>query len=81
MLSVHLVLSVVSVPPDNYAITLGLTHRPAELARINKAKVGRVAVYAWITSLVLGVLTYMMLQIYPTTISQGALTLPQFFQP
>lgn len=61
MLVVHIFLSVVSVPVVLYAITLGVTHTPAELRRTPHARVGRVAATAWILSLVLGVVTYFLL--------------------
>lgn len=62
MLVVHIGLSVVSVPVVLYAITLGLTHTPRELRdETPHAKVGRVAAGAWIVSLVLGVVTYLIL--------------------
>ncbi|WP_435152837.1 DUF420 domain-containing protein [Haladaptatus sp. DFWS20] len=61
MLAVHIVLSVVSVPVVLFALVLGLTHTPAELKQTAHPKVGRIAASAWIVSLVLGVVTYVML--------------------
>ncbi|NIB98870.1 DUF420 domain-containing protein [Halobacterium sp. R2-5] len=61
MLAVHIFLSVVAVPVVLYAITLGLTHTPAELRETSHAKYGRIAVAAWSLSLFLGVVTYWML--------------------
>jgi len=61
MLAVHIFLSVVAVPVVLYAITLGLTHTPAELRETSHAKYGRIAVTAWSLSLFLGVVTYWML--------------------
>ncbi|MFB6172918.1 MAG: DUF420 domain-containing protein [Haloarculaceae archaeon] len=61
MLAVHILLSVVAVPVVLYAIVLGLTHTPAELRETPHARVGRVAVAAWSTSLALGIVTYLML--------------------
>jgi putative membrane protein len=61
MLAVHIFLSVVSVPVVLYAIVLGSTHTPAELRGTVHARVGRVAVLAWSLSLVLGVVTYLLL--------------------
>jgi len=61
MLAVHIFLSVVAVPVVLYAITLGLTHTPAELRETAHAKYGRIAVTAWSLSLFLGVVTYWML--------------------
>ncbi|WP_439025959.1 DUF420 domain-containing protein [Haloarchaeobius sp. DT45] len=61
MLAIHILLSVVSVPVVLYALVLGLTHTPAELKQTAHAKVGRIAAGAWILSLTLGVVTYVML--------------------
>jgi len=61
MLAVHVLLSVLSVPLVLYAITLGTTHTPAELRETPHARVGRLAVSAWLLSLVLGVVAYLML--------------------
>ncbi|WP_121742539.1 DUF420 domain-containing protein [Natronorubrum halophilum] len=61
MLAVHILLSIVSVPVVLYALILGLTHTPAELRQTVHAKVGRIAAASWILSLVLGVVTYVML--------------------
>jgi putative membrane protein len=63
-LGVHIVLSVLAVPFVLYAITLGLTHTPAELRQTAHATVGRIAVTAWLVSLVLGLLAYGMLTFY-----------------
>jgi putative membrane protein len=64
MLGVHIVLSVLSVPLVLYAITLGTTHTPAELAETPHARVGRLAVSAWLVSLALGVVAYLMLAFF-----------------
>ncbi|WP_254543543.1 DUF420 domain-containing protein [Halomarina pelagica] len=61
MLAIHILLSVVAVPVVLYAVVLGLTHTPAELAETAHARVGRVAVVAWSLSLFLGVVTYVLL--------------------
>ena len=61
MLVVHIFLSVVAVPVVLYAITLGLTHTTAELRRTPHARVGRIAAASWILSLVLGIVTYVLL--------------------
>jgi len=62
MLAVHIVLSVISVPVVLYALVLGLTHTPRELREETPhKKVGRVAAGAWILSLSMGVLTYVIL--------------------
>ncbi|MBZ6496157.1 DUF420 domain-containing protein [Natrinema longum] len=61
MLAIHIVLSIVSVPVVLYALVLGLTHTPAELRNTAHARVGRIAAGAWILSLFLGVVTYVLL--------------------
>jgi len=63
-LGIHIVLSVLSVPFVLYAITLGMTHTPAELRETAHATVGRIAVTAWLVSLVLGIAAYLMLTFY-----------------
>lgn len=61
MLGIHILLSVVAVPVVIYALILGLTHTPAELRETAHARVGRIAAASWVVSLVLGVITYVML--------------------
>lgn len=61
MLAVHILLSVVAVPVVLYAVILGLTHTPTELADTAHARVGRIAVLSWSVSLALGIVTYLML--------------------
>lgn len=61
MLAIHIILSIVSVPVVLYALILGLTHTPAELRRTPHARIGRIAAGAWILSLFLGVVTYVLL--------------------
>jgi len=61
MLAIHIILSIVSVPVVLYAIVLGVTHTPAELRDTAHARVGRIAAGAWILSLSLGVVTYLLL--------------------
>ena len=62
MLAIHIILSVVSVPVVLYAIVLGLTHTESELRNETPhRRVGRIAASAWLLSLVLGVVTYLML--------------------
>ena len=62
MLAIHIVLSVVAVPVVLYAIILGLTHSESELRNETPhRRVGRIAASAWLLSLVLGVVTYLML--------------------
>lgn len=62
MLFVHIVLSIVAVPVVLYALVLGLTHTPRELrTETSHRRVGRIAATAWILSLALGVVTYLLL--------------------
>jgi putative membrane protein len=61
MLGIHVVLSIISVPVVLYVILLGVTHSFSELQGTNKARVGRIAAGAWILSLTLGIITYIML--------------------
>lgn len=62
MLAVHILLSIVSVPVVLHALVLGLTHSPTELREETAHRtVGRIAAGAWIASLTLGVVTYLLL--------------------
>lgn len=62
MLAVHIVLSIVSVPVVIYQVVTGLTHSPRELRQTTRHRtIGRLAAGAWIISLSLGVLAYIML--------------------
>ncbi|AXR78889.1 hypothetical protein AArcMg_1049 [Natrarchaeobaculum sulfurireducens] len=61
MLAIHIILSIVAVPVVLYALILGLTHTPAELRRTAHARVGQIAAASWLLSLVLGIVTYLML--------------------
>ncbi|MFP8889262.1 DUF420 domain-containing protein [Natrialbaceae archaeon A-CW2] len=61
MLAIHILLSILAVPLVLYALLLGLTHTPAELRETAHARVGRFAAGAWLLSLILGVVTYLML--------------------
>jgi len=62
MLAIHIVLSIVSVPVVLYALVLGVTHTPAELRNETPhRRVGRIAASAWLLSLALGVVTYLLL--------------------
>ncbi len=68
MLAIHIILSIVAVPVVLYVLILGLTHTPAELRETAHAKIGRIAAGSWILSLVLGIVTYLMLNhIYDAT--------------
>jgi len=62
MLAIHILLSILAVPLVLYALVLGLTHTPEELrTETPHRRVGRIAASTWILSLVLGVVTYLML--------------------
>lgn len=62
MLAVHITLSIVCVPPVIYQVVTGLTHSPAALSEVtHHPVVGRLAAAAWILSLSLGVLAYVLL--------------------
>lgn len=61
MLAIHILLSIVSVPVVLYAVLLGTTHTVSELRGTNKARIGRIAAYAWLFSLALGIVTYLLL--------------------
>jgi putative membrane protein len=62
MLAIHITLSIVAVPVVLFALVLGLTHTPVELRQQTPhRRVGRIAASAWLLSLVLGVVTYLLL--------------------
>ncbi|MFB6300071.1 MAG: DUF420 domain-containing protein [Halobacteriales archaeon] len=61
MLAIHIVLSIVSVPVVVYQVVTGLSYSTTELRRTNHARIGRIAASAWIISLSLGVLAYLLL--------------------
>ncbi|MFW5919309.1 MAG: DUF420 domain-containing protein [archaeon] len=62
MLAIHVLLSILAVPVVLYALILGLTHTPTELRNETPhRRIGRIAAGSWILSLVLGVVTYLML--------------------
>jgi putative membrane protein len=76
MLAIHILLSIVSVPVVLYAVLLGSTHTPGELAGTRKATVGRIAASAWILSLALGIVTYVLLNhVYASEPREAALLL------
>ena len=62
MLAIHILLSVVAVPLVLYALLLGLSHTPAELRTSPHARFGRLAAGTWLVSLLLGLVTYLMLE-------------------
>jgi len=62
MLAIHITLSIVAVPVVLFALVLGLTHTPTELRQQTPhRRVGRIAASSWLLSLVLGVVTYLLL--------------------
>jgi len=62
MLAIHILLSILAVPLVLYAVMLGLTHTPEQLrTQTPHKRIGRIAASTWILSLVLGVVTYVML--------------------
>ena len=65
MLTVHVVLSIASVPLVVYNALSGLLLRIEEIPSTAHPKVGRIAVYAWSVSLALGIAVYFMLN-YPS---------------
>lgn len=61
MLAIHIVLSAIAMPVVIYAFLLGISHTPAELRDSVHPRVGRIAAASWVLSLVLGVVTYVIL--------------------
>lgn len=62
MLGIHIVLSILAVPVVLYALVLGMTHTERELRNETPhRRVGRIAAGSWLLSLVLGVVTYLLL--------------------
>lgn len=62
MLAIHILLSIASVPVVIYQVVTGLTHTQRELRQTTRHRtIGRFAAGAWIISLSLGVLAYVML--------------------
>ena len=62
MLAVHILLSIVAVPIVIYVLLIGLSRPPAEVRTTSHARIGRVAAGTWIISLVLGLITYVLLE-------------------
>lgn len=63
VLAIHLVCSALAVPLVVYALSLGLTHTPAELPETSHARWGRIAALVWGVSLALGIVTSVMLRV------------------
>jgi len=53
VLTVHIVLSIVSVAPVVHNLLIGLTYKTSEIARTSHSRVGRFAVTLWSISLTL----------------------------
>ncbi len=62
MLGIHIVLSVIAVPLVLYAFLLGVSRSPSALRGTRHATVGRIAAGSWLVSLLLGLVTYLMLE-------------------
>lgn len=60
-LTVHITLSILSVPPVVYNLLVGLTHDVRDVPKTKHPRVGRVAVLLWSVSLLLGISVYLML--------------------
>jgi putative membrane protein len=63
VLTVHIGLSILSVPLVVYNLLTGLTHRPAAIPGTRHPRVGRAAVLLWSVSLALGILVYALLNV------------------
>jgi putative membrane protein len=61
LLGIHVVLSILAVPLVLYAVLIGTTHTPQAVPETRHPTVGRVAVAVWAVSLVLGIVTYFLL--------------------
>lgn len=62
LLGIHIVLSILAVPVVLYAIVLGISHTEQELrTETPHRRVGRLAAGSWLLSLILGVVTYLLL--------------------
>jgi putative membrane protein len=63
VLAIHIVLSIVSVPLVVYNLITGLAHRTSAIAGTRHPAVGRYAVALWSTSLALGIVVYLLLNV------------------
>lgn len=61
MLAIHILLSALAMPVVVFAFLLGVSHSPAELRDSLHPRIGRIAAASWTLSLVLGVVTYVIL--------------------
>jgi putative membrane protein len=62
-LTVHIALSILSVPPVIYNVLVGMTYPLRDVGKTQHPRVGRIAVTLWSTSLALGLLVYLLLNI------------------
>lgn len=62
-LTIHIILSILSVPPVVFNVLTGLMHRADEISKTGHSRVGRVGVTLWSVSLALGILVYLMLNV------------------
>ncbi len=63
ILTVHIGLSILSVPPVAYNLLIGLTYNSADITRTRHPQVGRIAVSMWSLSLALGIVVYLLLNV------------------
>lgn len=63
-LTIHIALSILSVPPVIYNLLIGLTHPVGDIPKTKHPRVGRVAVGLWSVSLALGILVYLLLNVF-----------------
>lgn len=61
ILAIHVGLSILSVPLVLFQVLTGLSYPPAELSQMAHPRIGRIAASAWIVSLTLGVVVYLLL--------------------
>jgi len=63
LLTVHIVLSILSVPLVIHNLVIGLTYRLGEIPSTAHPRVGRLAVLLWSISLALGLVVYLLLNV------------------
>ncbi len=63
VLTVHVTLSILTVPPVVYNVVTGLTRPAGEVRATGHPRVGRVAATLWTVSLSLGILVYFLLNV------------------
>ncbi len=63
-LTVHVVLSILTVPPVVFNVLTGLGRRIDDVSTTAHPRVGRVAVTLWSVSLALGILVYLLLNVF-----------------